>query len=324
MATNIRSLLISGMYLQSGNGNPTHISPIASFFLDVDTPAGYISKGNGDWFSLSTSTSSGSTGFDVFVTGGTYSSGTATFMNNTGGTFSVTGFSTGSSGGTDTYVTGFTYLNNTFTINNNTGGTLSVLVNTMTGLTVNGVLSATTIYGTALSVTGITATTLTANTISSTTVSASNIFSGVTNLNTILDSKLIAVKITGHSTLSPADATTYFFGVNLSSPPQTIALVNKFSFPVDCTIKIATLEVRQAVCATTETSSIVLRENNTTDYTISGSVSNSFGTNSSTSKVITGLNIPILANNFYETKLMCPTWDTNPTGVIYTVTYYGY
>ena len=32
---------------------------------------------------------------DVFVTGGTYSAGTATFYNNTGGTFSVTGFTTG-------------------------------------------------------------------------------------------------------------------------------------------------------------------------------------------------------------------------------------
>jgi hypothetical protein len=32
---------------------------------------------------------------DIYVTGGTYSSGTATFKNNSGGTFNVTGFSTG-------------------------------------------------------------------------------------------------------------------------------------------------------------------------------------------------------------------------------------
>lgn len=37
-------------------------------------------------------------GTDVFVTGGTYSSGTAVFTNNTGGTFNVTGFSTGGTG----------------------------------------------------------------------------------------------------------------------------------------------------------------------------------------------------------------------------------
>lgn len=48
---------------------------------------------------------SGST--EVYVTGGTYSAGTAIFTNTTGGTFSVTGFTTGSTstGGTDTYWT---------------------------------------------------------------------------------------------------------------------------------------------------------------------------------------------------------------------------
>jgi hypothetical protein len=71
---------------------------------------------------------------DVFVTGGTYSSGTAIFTNNTGGTFSVSGFGTGS----DIFVTGATYSNNTFTFSNNTGGTFNVLFNTVTGLTVNG------------------------------------------------------------------------------------------------------------------------------------------------------------------------------------------
>jgi len=94
---------------------------------------------------------------DVFVTGGTYSSGTAIFTNNTGGTFSVSGFSSSSSnssftGGTvsgstnftnglsattisattyqnlpiDIRVTGGTYSNGTATFRNNTGGTFSV------------------------------------------------------------------------------------------------------------------------------------------------------------------------------------------------------
>ncbi len=43
-----------------------------------------------------TVSSSGSSGTEVFVTGGTYTAGTATFRNNTGGTFTVTGFTTGS------------------------------------------------------------------------------------------------------------------------------------------------------------------------------------------------------------------------------------
>jgi hypothetical protein len=47
----------------------------------------------------------------------------------------------------DIRVTGASYSNNTFTYTNNTGGTFNVLFNSVTGLTVNGILSATTISG---------------------------------------------------------------------------------------------------------------------------------------------------------------------------------
>ena len=60
---------------------------------------------------------------DIYVTGGTYSNGTSTFRNNTGGTFNVTGFYTG---GTDVFVTGGTYFNGTARFVNNTGGTFNV------------------------------------------------------------------------------------------------------------------------------------------------------------------------------------------------------
>jgi hypothetical protein len=123
---------------------------------------------------------------DIFVTGGTYGAGTATFTNSTGGTFTVTGFT-----GTDTIVTAFTYSNNVLTISQNQGQPqLTALVNTMTGLTVNGTLSATTINtGTSninqLNVTGGTITTLsttnlsasagTVTTLGSTTINVANI-----------------------------------------------------------------------------------------------------------------------------------------------------
>jgi hypothetical protein len=60
---------------------------------------------------------------DVFVTGGTYSNGTAIFTNNTGGTFSISGFSP-----QDLYITGGTFNKNSETLNltNNTGGTVSI------------------------------------------------------------------------------------------------------------------------------------------------------------------------------------------------------
>jgi len=62
---------------------------------------------------------------DIRITGGTYSSGTATFTNNTGGTFNVTGFYTGN---TDNYITGGTFDKNTetLTLTDVTGGTISI------------------------------------------------------------------------------------------------------------------------------------------------------------------------------------------------------
>jgi hypothetical protein len=65
---------------------------------------------------------------DIRVTGGTYSSGTAIFTNNTGGTFSVSGFSTGGSGGTNTYITGGTFSSSTNTLILNRNDDLNVLV----------------------------------------------------------------------------------------------------------------------------------------------------------------------------------------------------
>ena len=80
---------------------------------------------------------------DVYVTGGTYSDGVTTFTNVTGGTFNVVGYYTGNTDNNQ-YVTGFTYQDNTFTISDNSGSTFNAIIKTVTGLTVNGVLSATT------------------------------------------------------------------------------------------------------------------------------------------------------------------------------------
>jgi hypothetical protein len=118
------------------------------------------------------------TGVDTYVTGFTYNDNVLTIKQNNGqsdltalintmtgltvnGTLIATTISatTYQNLPTDVRVTGSTYLDNTFTYTNNTGGTFNVLFNTMTGLTVNGTLSATTSnFGTAnittLNVTG--------------------------------------------------------------------------------------------------------------------------------------------------------------------------
>jgi len=109
---------------------------------------------------------------DIFVSGGTYSAGTATFTNTSGGTFDVTGFTSFDTyviagtyidstdtislirndgnfvyitGITDTFTTGFTYSNNNFTISQNQGQPdLVTNISVMTGLTINGDLE---VYG---------------------------------------------------------------------------------------------------------------------------------------------------------------------------------
>ena len=117
---------------------------------------------------------------DTFVTGGTYNNGTAVFTNNTGGTFNVTGFYAGAS---DVFVTGATYNNNTFTFTNNTGSTFDVLFDVVTGLTINGGLTATTINGDGSNISGI-------NFSQLATTAHTHPISDVINLQNNLDSKI--------------------------------------------------------------------------------------------------------------------------------------
>lgn len=78
---------------------------------------------------------------DIRVTGGTYSSGTAIFTNNTGGTFSVTGFTTG--GGGTTFTGG--------TVNGETNFTNGLSANTISATTISG----STFYGNGLELTRV-------------------------------------------------------------------------------------------------------------------------------------------------------------------------
>ena len=96
---------------------------------------------------------------DIFVTGGTYSNGTAVFTNNSGGTFSVTGFTDNNN---DISITGGTFNQNTriLSLNNNTGGTINISGITDTFVTggtySNGTTTFTNNSGGTFSVTGFT------------------------------------------------------------------------------------------------------------------------------------------------------------------------
>ncbi len=106
---------------------------------------GFISKGDsivngtisGDTLNLTTIPSNDNSQTQLLV------------RNNTSGLIEYRDASSLSGGsGTNTFVTGFTYNgNNTFTINDNTGSAFTATINQLSGLTVNGTLSATTLDG---------------------------------------------------------------------------------------------------------------------------------------------------------------------------------
>ena len=160
--------------LNNGNvGVNKNTSDTLNYNLDVNGSFGATSVSATTYLNLPT---------DIRVTGGTYSNGTATFTNNTGGTFNVTGLYTG---GTDVFVTGATKSGDVATFTNNTGGTF-----TLTGLTdtfvTGGTYSGSTIVftnnsGGTFNVTGIT----TSSVFTGGTVSGATEFTGGLTANTI-------------------------------------------------------------------------------------------------------------------------------------------
>ena len=136
----------------------------------------------------------------------------------------------------DTYVTGFTYdNNNVFTIKQNLGQPdLTALINIMSGLTINGTLSATTgnigtINTTTLNATGGTVTTLNSTTINGGTVNVNNL--AVTGTATYNQTATAANDIVNYSTLTAYSQTNdiYVTGgtISYTGPNGSIVLGRK-------------------------------------------------------------------------------------------------
>jgi hypothetical protein len=156
-----------GLSGDSTTGNVTIINTNPDQVVSISGGTGILTGGTYPNFTIENTlpdqivTLSGGTGI---LTGGTYPNFTIenslpdqTVVLNNGSNISVTGtypnFTVNVTGLTDNdrYVTGFTYQDNTFTISDNSGSTFNATINTVTGLTVNGILSATTISATTYS-----------------------------------------------------------------------------------------------------------------------------------------------------------------------------
>lgn len=117
---------------------------------------------------------------------------------------------------------------------------------------------------------------------------------------------------------SPGDSVNNFFGMNLKDPVST-ADVNKVHIRKAGTIKIANIYCysnNAGQYGTAENWSCYIRLNNTTDYlvaTVGTSAQERVFSNSA-------LDIPVVAGDYFEMKMVNPGWATNPL----VVTYAGY
>jgi hypothetical protein len=127
-----------------------------------------------------------------------------------------------------------------------------------------------------------------------------------------------ALNLMAASLSSPADATTYYFGSLAALAPQTTANLARVYIPKAGTIKVAYIVARAGTVGTNEAWSAYIRKNNTTDYLIQSLSS----TDNPRVWSNTGLSIAVSEGDYFEIKMVCPTWATNPAtvafgGVIY-------
>jgi len=170
---------------------------------------------------------------DTFTTGATYDNETAlaTFNRNDGNSYTL---DLSTIDVNDTFVTGFTYNDsNRFTISRNDGVNLSVSINTMTGLTVNGSVSATTYFGDGSNLTGIstddnyvTGGTLNSGTL---TLERQNGIVIITGFTTDLDTYVTGGTVSVSATDSDNSGTIGLFYKNSDGIPRTLPFEDTFT-----------------------------------------------------------------------------------------------
>lgn len=113
-------------------------------------------------------------------------------------------------------------------------------------------------------------------------------------------------------TSSPADGQTIYFG-QLPKAPTTTANISKIYIPKEGTIKRAYIYCYSGTAGTSENWSCYIRLNNTTDTlveTIGAAANERIFNNES-------LNISVTTSDYFEIKMINPTWATNPLTTIF-------
>jgi len=270
---------------------------------------------------------------DTYVTGGTYSNGTATFTNTSGGTFNVSGFYTGA---TDVFVTGGTYSAGTITLLNNTGGTISI-----TGLSTGYTYTQTNNYTASIPITithNLNTTEILIQIIDTNTNQL--ILGSVSNyqLNSVditLSSSLNGIKVVivggsissatprgkinllfGHDSVNPVDSTTYYIGGQFNLAPTISANDGRrLISPVTGFItQVSICETVGGTLGSSETSTFTI--NNVTKSTSSTiTTTTTYDSSSSLINYILSSPLYVVNGDKLEIRWVTPAWVTNPTTV---------
>lgn len=115
------------------------------------------------------------------------------------------------------------------------------------------------------------------------------------------------------ASLSPGDGATYYWGGMTINSLETNSGRRRLYFVKNGTITAASAAFLNTSAGSTETSSIYIRLNNTTDYLISSSVVNGASLFNEVSNL--SMSVPIVAGDYIEIKWTTPTWATNPSGL---------
>lgn len=109
----------------------------------------------------------------------------------------------------------------------------------------------------------------------------------------------------------PVASTTYLAAFGLSSVSAASEPSGRIYFPTAGTIKKVSVWYRHAgTNGTTETSTIYLRVNNTTDYTIAAGITTA--TTANNALYTLSPNIAVNAGDFFTLKWPTPAWVTAP------------
>ena len=112
---------------------------------------------------------------------------------------------------------------------------------------------------------------------------------------------------------APADSTTYYMGCLAAAPSSTAALARVYIQKAG-SIKLGRFTVRNTgTGGTTETSTVSVRLNNTTDTEISAAVTTDQTFQSFTSGALA---VAVAAGDYVEIKWVTPAWVTNPTNLL--------